>query len=145
MNRLTVSLLAGIVPLLVSCASSRKVAVLDPVGPAPLATSTASAATDGTLKVFSLRGIFNDEGVNYHPHTDYAIYAGDGKRVKQVQNKIYAYDEEPASVSLPAGSYTVEALAKGYAHVQVPVIIEAGRLTSVDLESDKRPVIAKAK
>ena len=145
MSRLTVVFLVGVVPLLVSCASSRKVAVLEPVGPAPLAKSTASAATDGTLQVFSLRGVFNAEGVNYHPHTDYTIYTSNGQRLKEIKNKVYPYDEEPAPVSLPAGNYTVEALAKGYARVRVPVIVEAGRVTSVDLESNKRPEIAKAK
>lgn len=95
--------------------------------------------------MFSLRGVFNAEGVNYHPHTDYTLYSADGERLKEIKNKVYPYDEEPASVTLPAGKYTVEALAKGYARVRVPVIIEAGRLTSVDLESDKRPEIAEAK
>jgi len=145
MNRLTVCLVISIVPLLVSCASARRVTVLEPVGPAPLATSVAAKGTEGSLKVYSLRGIYNDEGVNYHPHTDYTIYSGDGERVKEVKNKIYPYSEEPASVNLPAGRYTVEALAKGYARVRVPVIVEAGRATSVDLESPKRPEIAKAR
>jgi len=130
---------------LVSCASARKVAALEPVGPAPLATSVAAKRTERSLKVYSLRGIYNDEGVNYHPHTDYTIYSGDGERVKEVKNKIYPYSEEPASVSLAAGRYTVEALAKGYERVRVPVIVEAGRATSVDLESRKRPEIAKAR
>src|ERR1043166_6250391 len=143
MSRLTVSLVVSLVPLLVSCASARKVAVLEPVGPTPLATSVAGQETEGYLKVYSLRGIYSDEGVNYHPHTDYTIYSGDGKRLKEVKNRIYPYSEEPASVGLAAGNYTVEALANGYARVRVPVIVEAGRVTNVQLESIKRPQIAK--
>ena len=145
MKRFNVCLLLSVVPLLCSCASTRQVTTLDPVGPVQVAADPVKPATDGTLKVYSLRGIYNDEGVNYHPHSDYAIYSPDGKRVKEVRNKRYAYDEEPVAVKLPAGNYTVEALAKGYKRVKVPVIIESGQLTAVRLESVKTSAVAKAK
>lgn len=131
------------VQLLGACASSRQVTILDPIGPAPR-INAATQDTAGFLKVYSLAGIYNDQGVNYHPHTDYTIYARDGVRVKKVKNAAFPYDEEPTTVSLPAGTYTVEALAEGYAVVRLPVAIETGRLTTVYLEPSNRPAIARA-
>lgn len=126
-------------PLLVSCASTSRFTELETVGPAPLRASAAPAATDGLLKVYSLRGIYNDEGVLYHPHTAYTIYSSDNTRLKEVKNARYAHDEEPIAVNLPAGRYVVVALAENYLRVRVPVLIEAGQLTTLHLELSNRP------
>src|ERR1043166_6964723 len=90
----------GIAPLLFACASSRQMTVLEPVGPAPLRASTDDPSMVGTLKVYSLKGTYNDQGAIYYPHTDYTIFASNGTRVKQVKNALYPYDQEPVSVNL---------------------------------------------
>lgn len=144
MRRLNICLTISLLPLLVSCVAPRQAAVLQPVGPSPLRTVAVMPGTEGALKVYSQRGIYNDEGVNYHPHTAYTILSKEGTRLKQVKNTIYPHDEEPVSVNLAAGKYMVEALAEGYVRVRVPVVIEVGRVTAVYLESSKRPAVAPA-
>jgi hypothetical protein len=123
----------GLMPLLVSCASSPPV-VTDPVGPAPL--SKDEATPKGYLKVFSAAEDHNDGDVHYYPHTAYKIYDQDGKLYKRVANAIGIHDEDPSLVRLPVGTYTVEADAEWSGMVKVPVVIEPGRLTSVNLEYD---------
>ena len=127
-------------PLLVSCASTGgKLTELETVGPTPLRVTESPAAKEGLLKVYSLRGIYNAKGVLYHPHTAYTIYSSDNKRLKEVKNARSPHDEEPVSVSLPAGNYVVVALAEGYLRVRVPVVIEPGQLTTLHLEMGNRP------
>ncbi len=131
-------------PLLVSCAATRKVTVLEAVGPAPLRANGMDPVTEGALEVYSLKGIYNDQGVHYHPHTDYTIYSSGNQRLKEVKNALFPQDEQPVAVKLATGSYLVEALADGYERVRIPVVIEAGRLTTLYLESSKRPLIGKS-
>ena len=143
MNKSNALLALGLVPILVACASTGQVTVLEPVGPTPLRATAPKPESDGTLKVYSLRGIQTAEGVNYHPHTDYTLVSGANQR-KGIHNAAHQYDEDPVAVFLPAGAYAVEALAQGYRHVRVPVVIEAGRLTAVYLESSKRPQVTQS-
>src|SRR5437763_9718838 len=98
MNRFNLYLITSIVPLLVSCAATRQATVLDRIGPGPVAADAAKAEREGTLRVYSLRGNYDAEGVNYHPHTAYTVYSSDGQRLKEVKNTIYPYDEEPMAV-----------------------------------------------
>lgn len=143
MKRIAFYLCIVVAPALVSCASTRPVATLEPVGPAPAGVRGTEPAEKGILKVYSLKGVYNDEGVHYHPHTAYTVYSSDQPRPKQVQNARAPYDEEPVSLKLPPGRYEIEALAEGYVRVRVPVIIEAGRLTTLHLEASQRPALAQ--
>src|SRR5262245_15059394 len=123
MRRSTFPVCILIAPLLVSCAATRQMAVLETVGPGPLQVNGTGPRTDGFLKVYSLRGLYNDEGIHYHPHTSYTVYSSDNRRLKEVKNALFPHDEEPVSVTLPVGTYAVEALAEGYKRVRVPVVI----------------------
>ena len=62
-----------------------------------------------------------------------------GKLVKDVGNTNGHYDTAPETVPLPPGNYTVKARAKDYLSVLVPVVIEAGRITSVHLDDRWHP------
>ena len=143
--------LSGAIFGLMGCSSPRKVAVLDPIEPAP-ADSPATTG-DGSLQVYSARrpaGIEltkqewlwnNDFGRNdflFSPaHTDYAVYDDQGVLLRRVRNVRDANDSEPAIVPLPPGRYEIQADAEngygGSIAVQVPVVIRAGQNTKVQL------------
>jgi hypothetical protein len=133
MKSLRVCLLSVIPAVLVSCASGPPT-VTEPVGPAPL--SKEELTPKGYLKVFSATETHNEGDVYYYPHTPYKICDRDGKLYKRIANAIGIHDEHPHLVRLPVGSYTIEAEAEWSGLVQVPVVIEPGRLTSVNLEYD---------
>ena len=71
----------------------------------------------------------------YYAHSSYSIYTTDGKFFKNVENHISRSDEIPALVTLPAGSYTIEARSENRGYVHLPIVITAGRRTI--LEPDK--------
>jgi hypothetical protein len=139
---------------LVGCATAEKVAVLEPVGPAP--GQTVKPQSKGSLQVFSARKrtptnvnaeeFFwnNDYGKNefllYPAHTDYTITTPDGKVVTQVHNATDLFDAQPARVSLAPGFYKVLAQAEEFARdrerVELPVEIKAGQTTTVHLAAD---------
>ena len=86
----------------------------------------------GSLVVFSATDPFNDGEVLYYAHSAYSIYTADGKFFKQVENHISRSDEIPSLVTLPTGSYTIEARSESHGYVRVPIVITAGRQTVVD-------------
>ena len=130
-------LLIGVIPLLSSCASQR--VFLAPVGPNPFQTTVASANT-GYLKVFSEReAISEGDTPIFYQHSEYQVYNASGKLVKDVGNTSGHYDTAPETVPLPPGRYTVKARAKDYLSVVVPVVIDAGRTTSLHLDDRWQP------
>lgn len=138
-------LLAGVIPLLASCASKQPI-VLAPVGPRPSVLPSSAAGT-GQLQVFSCRlreGDDQNQGGSgdspfWYQHTDYNIYDAKAKLVKHVDNTVGHYETSPRLVSLPPGIYTVRAEAKGWLVVYVPVVIERGRTTRVHLDETWQP------
>lgn len=154
--------LSGTLIWLVGCASPTKVAVLEPIGPAP--SARAPNGGDGYLQVYSARKPAavdvnmeewrwnNDFGKNafrYEPaHTDYAIYSQGGTLLERVRNARDRNDAAPALVSLPPGRYEIAAEAEDYAgtedyagpiEVRVPVVIQAGRTTTAHLADGWKP------
>jgi hypothetical protein len=77
------------------------------VRPETLNDPTESA--QGYRKVYSATDEFNDGGLAYYSHSSYLIYRSDGKLFKTVENHMSRSDEIAERVSLPAGSYIVEA------------------------------------
>jgi hypothetical protein len=88
----------------------------------------------GFLKVYSATDEFNDGDAWYFPHSSYAIYATDGKLLKNVENHISRSDEIPEVVALPVGSYVVAARSERDGYIRVPVVIKAGQRTILDLD-----------
>ena len=133
-NLFMAGLVAGLLPLLASCAG-RGPLVIGPVGPE---TSRQIEATPtGYLKVYSATEDHKDGNMHYFPHTSYSICTEDGKILRKVANAIGVHDEDPALVELPAGTYTALAGSRHYGRVKVTVVIEPGKLTTVNLEDDK--------
>src|SRR5205807_456041 len=88
----------------------------------------------GSLVVNSATDPFDDGDLLYYAHSSYAIYATDGKLLKNVENHMSRSDEIPELVTLPLGSYTVEARSGNSGYMRVPVQIKPGRQTIVDLD-----------
>jgi hypothetical protein len=138
----------------VGCASPREVAIEDPVGPAPLAGT--QPAVGSALQVYSARSrsyvdvnreefmANNEFGKNdflyKSAHTDYTIYSQDGKVLREVHNARGPNDPDPAVVPLPPGKYEIEAHARDFGMVKLPVVIERGRLTVVNLQRQRKQV-----
>jgi hypothetical protein len=85
--------------------------------------------------VNSATDAFDDGGVPYYAHSSYAIYTTDGKLFKNVENHISSSDEIPEVVTLPVGSYVIEARSESDGYVRVRIVIKTGRQTILDLDS----------
>jgi hypothetical protein len=84
--------------------------------------------------VFTATERVNSGGVFYDPHTSYVILDQTGKKIAAVQNHAGSADQAPMITTLPKGQYTVVGCADAYGSVRVPVVIQGGRLTEVNLE-----------
>jgi len=89
----------------------------------------------GSLVVYSATDRFDDDDVVYYEYSSYAIYTINGKLFRHVENRVSSSDQIPKAVTLPAGSYVIEARSATDVHVRVPVVIKAGRQTILDLGS----------
>jgi hypothetical protein len=92
--------------------------------------------SQGYLTVYSATDQFDDGGLLYYAHSSYSIYTTDGKFFKNVENHISRSDEIPALVTLPTGSYTIEARSESRGYVRVPIVINAGRRTVLDPDQE---------
>jgi hypothetical protein len=90
---------------------------------------------EGYLLVYSATDEFSDGDVVFNAHSSYLIYTTDGKSFKNVENHMSRSDEIPERVSLPAGSYIVEARSSNNGYVRVRVVIKPSRQTVLDLDS----------
>ncbi len=111
--------------------------VLGPVGPAQRTVSVPSST--GTLVVFSELETRTRVGSDDLNHSNYDIYASDGRKLRHVVNYVTPVLEEPASVSLAPGSYIVKTRAPKYGRVAVSVIIEVDKTTAIYLDGTDLP------
>lgn len=88
----------------------------------------------GQLTVFSATDRSDDGGLEYYAHSSYAIYTVDGRLFKRVENHLSATDETPDMVSLPIGSYVVEARSEKDGYIRTLVTIKEGRQTVLNLD-----------
>ena len=93
-----------------------------------------TGSADGYLLVYSATDEFSDGDLIFNAHSSYSILTTDGKLFKNVENHMSRSDEIPELVTLPPGSYTVEARSGNNGYVRVPVQIKPGRQTIVDLD-----------
>lgn len=136
MKRIPVIIGIGLSSWLLGCASTP--VVMAPVGPNPAALDTHTKT--GQLEVFSaLAGCSEGNNPTWFQHTDYTVYDRRGNQVEHVHNTVGYYATRPRLISLPPGHYVVEAEAKDYLSVEVPVVIAPGRLTKVHLDDAWRP------
>ena len=95
---------------------------------------------EGYLLVYSATDEFSDGDVVFNAHSSYLIYTTDGKSFKNVENHMSRSDEIPERVSLPAGSYIVEARSSNNGYVRVRVVIKPSRQTVLDLDDKSKTV-----
>ena len=96
----------------------------------------------GALKVYTPTDKVNDGDVWYFPHSSYAIYEVGGKLVRKVENHNSPSDEIPQVVTLPSGSYVVEARSEqdgGY--IRVHVQIKPSEQTTLDLDLPDKGIL----
>ena len=96
--------------------------------------------SQGYLTVYSATYQFDDGGVLYYAHSSYPIYTTAGKLSKNVENHISRSDEIPALVTLPTGSYTIEARSENRGYIRMPIVITAGRRTVVDPDKEQADI-----
>jgi hypothetical protein len=107
----------------------------------------AGQLSQGSLVVYSATDAFDDGDVPYYAHSSYTIYTADGKLFKNVENHMSNSDEAPEIVTLPMGSYVIEARSERDGYVRVRVVIKRGLLTVLDLDGEQtdvqeRPAVA---
>ena len=93
---------------------------------------------EGYLSVYSATDEFSDGDLAFNAHSSYLIYTTDGKSFKSVENHMSRSDELPERVSLPAGSYIVEARSANNGYVRVGVVIKPSRKTVLDLDDESK-------
>ena len=98
-------------------------------------SAKAAELSPGSLMVYSVMDRFDDDDVVYYEYSSYAIYTINGKLFRHVENRVSSSDQIPEAVTLPAGSYVIEARSATDVYVRVPVVIKAGRQTILDLGS----------
>ena len=96
--------------------------------------------SQGSHVVYSVMDRFDDDDVTYYEYSSYAIYTINGELFRYVENRVSSSDLIPEAVTLPAGSYVIEARSVTDIYVRVPIVIRAGRQTILDLGSrSKKP------
>lgn len=93
-----------------------------------------TGSAEGYLLVYSATDPFEDGDLVFNAHSSYSIYTTDGKLFKSVENHISRSDEVPELVTLPVGSYLVEARSERQGYVRVAVVIKTGQHTVLDLD-----------
>src|SRR5665213_190468 len=148
MKSIRICSVAAILIGVVGCATPP--VVVAPVGPNP--ANVASAASMGSLQVFSQMMVQNDDQnqggygkYDWQQHTDYNIYDLHGKLIMHVFNETGHYAEAPKRIALPVGNYLVKAQAKDFFWAKVPVTIERGRTTRVHLDDNWKPATVTLK
>jgi opacity protein-like surface antigen len=125
-------LCATTAPCFAGCSTANSL-TLAPVGPG--AGSRAVATNDGYLKVFTAtHRVDVDFEAYFNPHASYRVEDASGRTVKFVQNHASDQDEAPDVVGLAPGRYNVIGESTWYGTVAVPVVIEQGKTTVVQLD-----------
>jgi hypothetical protein len=127
--------LAALVAFL-GCASHPPYALNETVGPSHPRASRPGGK--GGLIVYSASEVVDQAESFFPTHSGYTIYLPDGQRLRKVDNRTGSFDQEPVTVTLPAGEYSLRARATNVGWVSVPVVIQAGRTTVVHLDGRRR-------
>jgi len=117
------------------CATHRTITLAEAVG--PLHPSMHHDKEVGSLIVYSDTEFYQPPNENRASHSPYRIETKDGQFLMGVRNKKGTFFEEPETVALPVGEYIVRARAANAGMVKVPIVIEAGQTTIVDLNGER--------
>ena len=126
--------LIAVLGLSAGCVTYDQHLVLEPVGPS--AELAPAAGANGSLIVYSaFDGHLTAASDGDHQrHSDYRLIVAGEDRPRIIHNDSGTVWEGPVPIELPAGNYRVSASANVYGQVTVPVIVAAGRVTTVHLE-----------
>ena len=91
-------------------------------------------SAEGYLLVYSATDPFDDGDLVFNAHSSYSVYTPDGKLFKNVENHISRSDEIPELVTLPVGSYTIQARSERQGYVRVSVVIRTGQHAVLHLD-----------
>ena len=138
MNRFIHVIAAALLIETCGCVARKGFVIHDSVWPDGV--SPASSGNEGCLIVYSASEVLDPTKSRHPVHTGYTISSDDGKVFRRVTNQSGPFFEEPVSVSLPTGTYKVEARAANYGEVTIPVVIQAGRLTALYLDGETGPL-----
>lgn len=120
---------------LAACATSRPVVSGNVVGPArPRVEVSAQQSRKGELVVYSGTRASVVEQSEYPIHTDYVLMDSGGKVLRRVENTTGSFGAHPVVLLLATGAYRVKAQDQDGHYVIVPVVIEAGQRTVVNLD-----------
>jgi hypothetical protein len=96
-------------------------------------------AGSGELLVYSATFTPTLEEGEYPAHTDYSIATTNDQPIERVSNQTGSFDKRPATVSLAPGEYHIRAQYDRGGFVTIPVVIEAGKMTTIDLDGRAMP------
>jgi hypothetical protein len=131
----------GLASLAVACMTQQPVTLSSAVGPDPMgqtqATSMGFLTVYTGMYTYSARDTYPLTDMTYYSvHTDYRIYDTSGRLLKNINNAAVYHEPAPKTVALPPGRYTIAGYTDGDRLVKVPVVIDSGRTTIVNLETD---------
>jgi hypothetical protein len=124
-----------VLAILGGCATSPPMALNNPVGPAKI--RPAVAMNQGRLVVYSMSYFGQmDADFERYVHSAYTIYRPDGTKLRTVDNQTGLFNGDPEAIQLTTGDYRVKAETYRGNWVTLPVVIEPGRTTVVDLNRE---------
>jgi hypothetical protein len=123
--------------VLAACATHPPLAVVPPESSST--TSPVSGTGNGDLVVYSATFAPTLEEGEYPAHTDYTIATVSDRIIEHVTNQTGSFDKRPATVSLASGAYHVRAQYDRGGFVTIPVVIEVGKITTLDLDGAAMP------
>jgi hypothetical protein len=121
---------------LTGCAAHATLLAQDPAGSRQSLPNRGA----GDLLVYSATYPQTLEQSEYPAHTNYKIASADDKVIEHVSNATGTFASVPARVSLPSGEYHVRAQYDGGRFVTVPITIESGKTTVINLDGEALPL-----
>ena len=128
-NTLLRGWLAATLVFMAGCASPSTV-VRTTIGPQ---LAPAEAPPQGYLIVYTATQVSGYTVSESPVYSSYSLSRSDGTASRTIENRAGPFSENPQLLPLPSGEYRVKGLAEGGGEVTVPVRIEAGRTTKIDL------------
>jgi hypothetical protein len=141
-NQVWIAVLAGLAIWGSGCAAPQPWVGQERIG--PIGAPTATAASSGSLIVYSAWDRFDTLDAEHQRHTPYQVLSEQGALVARVRNQAGSFGQDPSAVSLSPGRYWVEARATNAGQVRVPILIREGLNTVVYLDGVAGPTLSPA-
>ena len=126
--------LAGLT--MAGCATSAPLAAVDAGAPASRDPTMCPAGGSGGLVVYSAAYAQTLEQSEYPAHTNYTVATTSDYVIQRVANNTGSFGASPATIELPCGHYHIRAQYGAGRFFVVPVSIQPGKVTTVDLTKE---------